>query len=94
MLATGNKVQIFKIQCEYNTAKRSTHFLTQKITLKPKTRYLMTTLTSDRSCLYLVTAFMVKRFPTKILSPVGEAKITTIIAGDYYDKMLNSFIFH
>jgi len=39
--------------------------LTQKITLKPKTRYLMTTLTSDRSCLYLVIAFMVSDFAMK-----------------------------
>jgi len=36
--------------------------LAQKRTLKPKTRYLMTTLTSDRSRRYLAIAFIVSDF--------------------------------
>ena len=58
----NNKLQIFQIFYNYNVYSKTEYtLLTQKITLKPKTRYLITTLTSDRSCLYLVIAFMVKR---------------------------------
>jgi len=46
----------------YNSVISLHIMLTQKRTLKPKTRYLMTTLTSDRSCLYLVIAFMATGF--------------------------------
>ena len=55
--------------------------LTQKRTLKPKTRYLITTLTSDRSCLYLAIAFMIDGLVAKTCQ--GNHKTSRSLTENY-----------